>query len=80
MDLFYEGDHDSSFEYLTKASELDDSEAHFRLGMMYYEGEGVEKDDEKSNYHWEKAAIGGHPIARYNLAGIDEENGNIKDL
>ncbi len=80
MDLCDEGDYDSSFEYLTKASELGDSEAHFLLGMMYYEGEGVEKDDEKSNYHchWEKAAIGGHPIARYNLAGIDEENGNIE--
>ena len=78
MDLCDGDDCNSAFEYLTKASELGDSEAHFLLGMMYYEGEGVEKDDEKSNYHWEKAAIGGHPIARYNLAGIDEENGNIE--
>jgi len=45
---------------------------------MYHEGEGVEKDEEKAAYHWEKAAIGGHPIARYNLACIEEDNGNME--
>ena len=45
---------------------------------MYHEGEGVEKDEEKAAYHWEKAAIGGHPQARYNLGSIEEENGNIE--
>lgn len=29
-------------------------------------------------YHWEKAAIGGHPVARYNLAYIEEKNGSIE--
>ncbi len=29
-------------------------------------------------YHWEKAAIGGHPEARHNLACIDERHGNFE--
>jgi hypothetical protein len=73
-----EGDHDTAFEYYTKAAELGDMEAHHRLGMMYYNGEGVEDDEEKKVYHYEKAAIGGHPWARYNLGCIEEENGNMK--
>jgi TPR repeat protein len=74
-----EGDNDSAFVYLTKAAELGDLDAHNNLGVMYREGWGVEKDVEKAVYHYEKAAIGGHPVARYNLAGIEERyNGNMK--
>jgi TPR repeat protein len=29
-------------------------------------------------YHYEKAAIGGHPWARHNLACIEEDNGNME--
>jgi TPR repeat protein len=43
---------------------------------VYAAGEGVEKDKEKSIYHLERAAIGGHPDARYNLGLEEEENGN----
>ena len=39
-------------------------------------GEGVEEDEEKAVYHLEKAAIGGNPFARFNLACIEERNGN----
>ena len=42
-------------------------EAHYQLSCMYHEGNGVEKDREKENYHLEEAAIGGHPEARYYL-------------
>ena len=40
-------------------------------------GLGVEEDEEKEVYHLEKAAIGGHPDARYNLGCIEEENGRF---
>jgi TPR repeat protein len=63
---------------LTKAAKLGDADAHYRLGFMYGKGSGVEEDEEKAVYHWEKAAIGGHPDARYNLATIEEKNGNIE--
>ena len=29
-------------------------------------------------HHWEKAAIGGHPEARYNLAIEEAKNGNVE--
>ena len=41
-------------------------------------GGGVEKDMEKAVYHFEKAAIGGHPYARHNLAYIETKNGNTE--
>jgi TPR repeat protein len=31
----------------------------------------------KAIHHYEKAAIGGHPQARYNLGCYEEKNGNI---
>jgi hypothetical protein len=66
-----EGDHKSALEYLTKAAELGHAEAHYNLSIMYYKGDGVEKDMKKYIYHSEEAAIGGHPDARHNL-GIEE--------
>jgi tetratricopeptide (TPR) repeat protein len=75
---YHEGDYHTAFEYLTKAAELGDPEAHYQLGVMYGKGFGVAKDKEKAVYHWEKAAIGGHPDARHNLAVTEKANGNIK--
>ena len=72
------GDYDGAFEHYTKAAELGNVDAHARLGCMYWEGEGVEKDWKKSIYHWERAAIGGHPSARYFLAVMEASNGNVE--
>jgi tetratricopeptide (TPR) repeat protein len=72
-----EGDYDTAFQMLTKAAELGDLEAHYHLGKMYYEGDGVEKDEEMAVYHYEKAAIGGHPTARFYLAAIEGRNGGF---
>jgi TPR repeat protein len=77
-DRYNEGNCDSAFEYWTKAAELGDEIAHYRLGSMYRKGEGVEKDEEKAVYHWEKAAIGGHPFARHNLGCVEGTNGNAE--
>ncbi len=75
---YFEGDYDGAFEYFTKAAELGHFHAHYMLGVMYRNGQGVEDDQEKAVYYWEKAAIGGHPYARNNLGYIEEENGNIE--
>ncbi len=75
---YHEGDYEGAFEYYTKAAELEGTDAHAQLGWMYERGQGVEKDEEKSIYHHEKAAIGGHPIARNMLACKEEDNGNIE--
>jgi TPR repeat protein len=75
---YNKGDYDGAFDYLAKAAELKDATAHYKLGVMYRLGEGVEKDIEKAVYHCEKAAIGGHPYARHNLGVFEEENGNME--
>ena len=72
------GDYDGAFKYFTKAAELGSVDAHAKLGSMYMKREGVEKDEGKEVYHFEKAAIGGHPEARYILGHIEEKNGNIE--
>ena len=73
-----DGDYGGAFGYFTNAAELGDFDAHYQLGCMYHKGEGVEEDEEKKVYHYEKAAIGGHPYARYNLGGLEKGNGNIE--
>ena len=70
-----EGDYKKAFQYWTKAAELDDIDAHYNLSIMYRDGQGVEKDTKKELYHLEKAAIGGHADARYNLGQFE---GNSK--
>ena len=72
-----EGEYDKAFEYCVKAAKLGDLTAHFNIGVMYGDGEGVEKDEEKEVYHYEKAAIGGHPRARFNVGCVEERNGRV---
>jgi TPR repeat protein len=68
-----ESDYDGAFDYWTKAAELGNVDAHAKLGIMY----ATLKDEEKSIYHYEKAAIGGHPIARHILGRTEMENDKI---
>eukprot|EP00984_Skeletonema_dohrnii_P002533 scaffold876_cov92-Skeletonema_dohrnii-CCMP3373.AAC.8 len=72
------GDYSSAFGYFTRAAELGDVDAHSKLSLMYHYGQGVEKDKGKEMHHLEEAAIGGHPGARYNLAGGEWHNGNTE--
>jgi tetratricopeptide (TPR) repeat protein len=73
---YNEGDYEGAFEYYTKAAALGDPESHFFLSIMYGEGEGVRKNLKKKVYHLEEATIGGHPIARHNLACYEAKNGS----
>ncbi len=74
---YEEGDYGAAFEYYTKAAELGDAQAHYNLSYMYMKEEGVEKDEEKAVYHWEKAAIGGHSSGRYMLGYHEVNNGRM---
>ena len=83
---YQEGDYKSAFEYATRVVALGDTEAYYQLGhveahyglsVLYNEGEGVEKDENKELYHLKEAAIGGHPEARHNLGCTEEENGRL---
>ena len=70
-----EGDYEKAFEYLAKAAQLGNMDAHYNLSVLYQKGEGVEKDKKKETYHLEEAAIGGHPWARYNLGACEWNSG-----
>ena len=75
---FNKGDYETALEYLTKAVELGDAEAHYCLSVMYLDGRGVEKDMKKAVHHWAEAAIGGHPGARHNLGVYERKNGRFE--
>ncbi len=67
-----------AFEYYTRAAQLGDVDAHYRLADLYENGKGAEKDEGKHIYHLEEAAIRGHPDARSNLACAEWRHGNIE--
>ena len=73
---YQQGNHARAFKYFTKAAELGNAEAHFKVADMYNHGRGVEKDWGKYKHHLEEAAIGGHPDARYDLGAYEWNNGD----
>ncbi len=44
------------------------ADAQYYLGMMYFEGEGVEQNIEQAKQLWEKAARSRHRDAAYRLS------------
>jgi hypothetical protein len=58
-------------DLLKKAARMGDVEAHNQLGKLHHNGQGVERDMKKAVHHWEEAAIGGHPGARFGLGAND---------
>ena len=70
-------DYDKAFELFVRAGELGCAEAYCNVGVVYYNGRGVEIDKKKATHYFKLAAIGGNIEARYNL-GVGEENaGNM---
>ena len=76
-DIYNEGHYDSAFKYYSRAAALGNVLAHYHLSTSYREGQGVEKNEKKHVYHAEKAAIAGHPEARYNLGCTEEQRGSF---
>ena len=75
---YKKGDYSSAFEYFTKAAKLGDIEANYKLASCFDLGHGIEKDEKKDVFHLEEAAIGGHPIARFNLGCHEGIKGRIE--
>ena len=69
-----EGDYRAAFDYFSRAAVLGDTKAHFQLSCSYGGGKGVGKDEKKQIHHLTEAAIGGHPLARRNLAYLEGEH------
>ena len=65
-------------ELLRKAVALGFPRGHYQLGKLYGNGEvGLQRDAAKAKMHWEKAAEGGHLLARHNLGSAEWDNGNL---
>ena len=63
-------------ELYERAAELDVKEAHYFLGLLYYEGTDVGKDTAKGIRHYETAAVRGHVSARFNLGHLEYDARN----
>jgi TPR repeat protein len=67
-------DHNKAMELWMRAADLGCSQAHFRLGDVYYKG----GDMKKAKFHNEAAALAGHEVARSDLGIMEAEAGNIE--
>ena len=76
-DMYAEGDYTAAFEYWTRAAALGDTNAHYQLWKLYYEGIGVERDEKKELHHLEQAAIAGDVDARYYLGQFENQRGRM---
>lgn len=65
------GDYAKAYEILYPlAAYKRNAEAQFHMGMIYFYGEGVEKDIPQAMEWWKKAMKNGHVDAAYRLSEI----------
>ena len=60
-------DHEKALKLWHQAGELGSADAYCNIGIGYYRGRGVERDEKKAEHYYELAAIGGFAVARHNL-------------
>ncbi|WP_050724129.1 tetratricopeptide repeat protein [Nitratiruptor sp. SB155-2] len=70
VDLFENDKYDEALPIFKKLAKEGDAEAMYYLGMMYYEGWGVEKDEKMAVEWWKKANRRGSLDAKYMLQTI----------
>ena len=61
-------EYDKALDYLLKSAEAGSILAYYDIGLMYYNGEGVEVDETKALEYFEKGAEK-HPIVRCLFSG-----------
>ncbi len=69
-----QGDYKEAYEYTVKATELNNVEAEYNLGVFYEKGIYVQKDIQKAIFWYKKAAKQGHKDAINNLNVIASLN------
>ena len=65
-----------AIELWTEAAELGSIDAHYHLGRVHYNGDGVEEDTPRGIEHWQRAAMEGHVESRHNLGFHESEEKN----
>ena len=66
-----------SLELFVRAGDLGCAKAYCNVGYAYDFGHGVERDTKKGTQYYKLAAIGGEPMARYNLGNNELREGNM---
>lgn len=67
-------DFKSATEMYLASAEAGDKYGQFAIGIMYYNGRGVIKDEDLAAYWWEQAAKQGYEVAKNNVAAIRYQN------
>ncbi|EJK54405.1 hypothetical protein THAOC_25971 [Thalassiosira oceanica] len=75
-DFGLQQDTSRAIELWTEAARLGDLDALYKLGCLYYQGEGVEQDVARGIRHLQHAAIRGDPDSRLMLGAHEHESGN----
>ena len=70
-------DHAKALELWHQAAELGNAKSYYSIGIAYYDGRGVERDEKKAVHYMELAAMRGHVLARHNLGCFDWQAGNM---
>ncbi|MBP5203836.1 MAG: sel1 repeat family protein [Candidatus Methanomethylophilaceae archaeon] len=73
-------DEKRSFEMLRKGQEAGDALSAFRLGCMYSDGIGVERDEKEAVRMFRIAAYKGIPEAQFKMGVVAQENPSESDL
>lgn len=75
-DAYLRGDYDTAFQEMMPIAQAGDSSAAYYLGLLYWEGNGVEKNLEAAIAWFVKAATLGHTGAQLSL-GLAYESGLV---
>jgi len=71
INAYDKGEYAKAYEILYPlAAYKRNAEAQFHLGMIYFYGEGVDKDLDQAMEWWKKAMRSGHVDAAYRLSEI----------
>jgi hypothetical protein len=73
-------EYDKALPIYTKLANAGNAEAQFRLGEMYWYGDGTAVDMGKSQAWLQKAAAGGHGAARETLAILQQREQRAADI
>ena len=67
-----------AIELWTEAAQLGSLNAHFHLGMVYYNGDGDAEDKSRGIRHFQEAAMKGQTDSRHMLGFAEFQGGNYE--
>ncbi|MGO9269336.1 MAG: TIR domain-containing protein [Terriglobia bacterium] len=71
---FWTGDFERAFEWYSKAAQKGNTEASYKVGLLYEEGKGVARSQNEARRWYEKAAKRGSAEAKRKLTGTGTTN------